>query len=64
MIFTMFHFFKRKLRRYYISPLDRTLDTFRRQTEKTLSQQYEIQKHARIARLRDKKPLYHTSDVT
>ena len=41
----MFHIFKRKLRYYYISELDKALDARRKQYPRTPSQQSEINKH-------------------
>ncbi|MEC7030626.1 MAG: CBU_0585 family protein [Pseudomonadota bacterium] len=49
----MFHFFKRKLRHYYISPLDKALDTYRQNNPKTRSQQSEIRKHSAVFKNRD-----------
>jgi hypothetical protein len=49
----MFHFFKRKLRYYYISPLDKALDHYRKNNTKTESQQSEIRKHQAIFQKRD-----------
>ena len=52
----MFHLLKRKLRYYFISPLDQTLDTFRKNNPKTASQQSEITKYQKISAQRDAKP--------
>ena len=49
----MFHFFKRKLRYYYISPLDKALDQFRQANTKTASQESEIRKHQDLFKKRD-----------
>ncbi len=52
----MFHIFKRKLRYYYISELDKALDARRKQYPRTPSQQSEINKHNKVFQLRDQDP--------
>lgn len=52
----MFHIFKRKLRYYYISELDKALDARRKQHPRTPSQQSEINKHNKVFQLRDQDP--------
>ena len=49
----MFHFFKRKLTYYYVSPLDRALDQFRQKRKRTQSQTSEHKKHSQIMQKRD-----------
>lgn len=49
----MFHFLKRKLRIYFISPLDKSLDNYRKTHAKTASQKSEIAKHAKVFKQRD-----------
>lgn|GEM_PF-4786759 len=56
----MFHFLKRKLRYYYISPLDILLDKHRKSRIPSPSQQYEIDRHALISKYRDSHPDYLT----
>lgn len=53
----MIHIF-RKLRYYYISPLDKAMDKYRKTLPLTPSQQSEVKKHTRIAKLRDSHPDY------
>ncbi|WP_425248421.1 CBU_0585 family protein [Candidatus Synchoanobacter obligatus] len=50
----MFHFFKRNLRHYYVSPLDLALSSLRKKRPQTPSQKYESEKHLKVMQLRDK----------
>lgn len=59
----MFYIF-RKLRYYYISPLDRSLDELRKNLPKSKSQLAEIRKHARISKLRDIQSDYPSKETS
>ena len=54
--YAMFHYFKRKLIYYFVSPLDKGLDKTRQTNKRTDSQKSEYKEYQRIFRMRDQAP--------